>query len=313
MHAPRGSSRRIPVSTCRRTEVHLLVTGAAGFLGKALLAAIPRGTEVTTLDIVPLPGSHIQCDLTDRGDLNKSLAGVSFDAVIHLAGLASGAGDLLFRGNVQGTENLYGTVNCRRFVSASSCSVYGAPESSDGSVSEEHPLKPAGDYGRSMVAREKAAPSAVHLRLFNVTGPGQNKGMLVPDMAAGLARIALGADTEPICSGPLHTERDYVDVSDAARAFLAAAECPSPAHCMNIGSGNSFSGTHVFETLCSAMGISPRIEFLSMPAGVARIKADVTLAKRSMGWAPRVSFKDSIMAVAADWLKRTAMETGEGS
>lgn len=210
----------------------------------------------------------------------------------------------LARVNAAGTRNLADSVRTLRFVTASSCAVYGKPLTADGTVPEDHPLLPVSDYGRSMLERERAVPCGVSLRLFNVTGPGQEAGMLVPDLARRLARIALGKDVPELTTGPLDTGRDYLDVTDAARAFLSAAAAADPPAALNIGSGVCRSGLEVLNVLAGAMGVSPRILFVNRPSGVPRIAADTRRARECLGFAPSVPFTVSIEATARYWLER---------
>lgn len=284
--------------------MNILVTGAAGFIGGAVLGKATAELDITTLDRTPLPGRHILCDLTDGKALLKALSGLHFDAVIHLAGLPSAPPDELMRVNVQGTANLLGAVDTERFVVASSCAVYGAPRTPDGTVDEDHPTSPVSAYGISMLSRERAVSSGVVLRLFNVTGPGQPTGMLVPDLARKLAGIALGIEPGPLVTGPLHAGRDYLDVGDAARAFLAAALAHDPPSVINVGSGVCHTGAQVLGILAQAMGISPEVVTRNGPAGVPWIRSDTGRARTHLGFVPQVPLEESLEATALYWLER---------
>ncbi len=288
--------------------MNILVTGAAGFLGGAVLRKAAPEHDITTLDVKHLPGRHIPCDMTDGKALLKALSGLHFDAVIHLAGLASASPGELMRVNVQGTANLIRAADTRRFVLASSCAVYGAPRTTDGTVDEEHPTSPVSAYGSSMLSRERALSGGVVLRLFNVTGPGQLPGMLVPDLARKLAGIALGIEPEPLVTGPLHAGRDYLDADDAARAFLAAALAHDPPSVINVGSGVCHTGAQILDILAGAMGISPKVITLDGPAGVPWIRADTGRAREHLGFSPEVPLTVSLEATARYWLGKTGAE-----
>lgn len=284
--------------------MRVLLTGAAGFLGKAVLKRAEADFEVTTLDALPLPGRHILCDIT-RGDLLADrLSGLFFDAVIHLAGLTRGTPEDLFRVNTLGTRNLARAVETPRFVSASSCAVYGVPSDPDGTVSEDHRPNPVSAYGQSMLSREQTVPCGVSLRLFNITGPGQPPGMLVPDLAKKLAEIALGIRKEPPVTGPLNTERDYLHVFHAADAFLAAATATDLPRVINVGSGTCHSGFRVLGALAESMGTPPEVVIEAGPSGVPRILADLRRASESLGLVPSISFEKTMSEVADYWLSR---------
>ncbi len=284
--------------------MNLLITGAAGFLGRAVVRAADQSFSITTLDAVPLPGRHILCDIGDGEALRKALSGRSFHTVIHLAGLARGNDDELERVNVLGTRNLVSATQGAFLVNTSSCAVYGLPAAADGTVDEDQPPAPLTPYGKSMLARELEVSRGVSMRLFNITGPGQGPGMLVPDLAERLARIALGLSAGPLTTGPLNTMRDYLDVRDAARAILAAAGARSLPPALNLGSGTARSGYQVLQVLQEAMDVFPEVLADDRPAGVPVIRADLGRIRRHLGFRPSIPFDESIRAAALDRLRR---------
>ena len=208
----------------------VVVTGAAGFLGRALVASlVTDGIPVLAIDRRPPPAgpgiTPLRADLLDRDPaVTDALRGA--DAVFHLAG-RSGVRDTgpvadaaRIRDNVHATAAVLAAVPAGRpLVVTSSSSVYGGAAARPSRESD--PLHPLGAYARSKAAVEllcAGRPVAV-LRPFTVVGEGQR-----PDMA--LARwIAAVRAGEPITIlGSLGRTRDVTDVRDVIRAARLAAE-----------------------------------------------------------------------------------------
>ena len=288
----------------------VLVTGASGFLGSRVTRLLlQKGICTTALDLVPCVNEDcefLQCDITDSDGLAATLHGHSFDSVIHLAGIR-GSIEQMNRMNVIGTSVLAETLSthCGSMVMASSCSVYGIPVSSSGLVTETDRTAPVTPYGCTMLEKERSASRICHhsrmtlciARLFNLFGPGQSCEMMVQSMAEKLRAILSGVASPPLKTGPLHTERDLIDVDDAASALVGIAVAEASG-VFNVGTGIPRSGAYVLNALQHEMGTNFPVEASSgSSCDVLKIYADITHIHESIGWEPEKSFSSTIRAV----------------
>jgi UDP-glucuronate 4-epimerase len=300
-----------------------LVTGAAGFIGSQLSERlVAEGWEVVGIDCFTAfyDRARKESNLEElRGEGGFSLAerdlavdplsdlldGV--DTVFHLAAQAGvrgsfgdGFGDYV-RHNVQGTQRLLEACvghPLRRFVYASSSSVYGDSESLP--TSEGAARCPRSPYGMTKVATEELAAlyhrtssvPVVGLRYFTVYGPRQR-----PDMA--FSRFVSGAlDGLPLhVLGDGRQTRDFTYVEDAVRATMAAAEHGRPGSVYNIGGGTPVSIADVLGALEELVGHPVAVHHSEAARGDVRSTcADGARARDELGWTPRVSLIEGLAA-----------------
>lgn len=214
------------------------ITGLSGFTGTYLCAAL---TEAGHQPV------GITADLTDPAALDRAVADIAPDAVVHLAALAFVASDDLagyYGVNQVGSFNLLNAMAQHRpgarVVLASSAQVYG--EGASGTVAENHLLAPANHYALSKHAMEIGAGfwrdrlSILITRPFNYTGCGQQDRYLIPKIVDHFRRRA------PVIElGNIDVERDFGDVRAVVRAYvglLAAADSDVP---INIATGKAHS------------------------------------------------------------------------
>jgi nucleoside-diphosphate-sugar epimerase len=237
--------------------MRVLVTGHHGYIGSVLAPALrDAGQDVVGLDTFYYRG----CDFGDGAEFEPALARdlrdvqpgdlEGFDAVVHLAALSNDPlGD--FNPNWTYSINRDGTVELarvakeagvRRFVFASSCSMYGAAEG-DAALTEEAPLRPLTPYAESKVAAEHALAelagdgfSPVSMRNATVYG-------LSPRLRLDIVLNNLVAWAHTTGAIQLQSDgsswRPLVHVRDVARASLALLEAPDDlvsGEAFNIGS-----------------------------------------------------------------------------
>jgi nucleoside-diphosphate-sugar epimerase len=227
----------------------VVVTGSAGFLGRAVVAELTAaGSTVVGVDRLPPRGAvdhvHLTADLTADDD-RVMAALAAAEAVVHLAGcpgVRDSRPDVHLqraRDNVAATAAVLGAVPpAVPVVVASSSSVYGG--SSGAPCRESDPLAPRGGYARSKVVVEELCERRAAVggrvtvvRPFTVVGEHQR-----PDMA--VARwLAAARDDRPLeVYGSLARTRDLTDVRDVARALTLLADPARPVvGPLNIGTG----------------------------------------------------------------------------
>jgi dTDP-L-rhamnose 4-epimerase len=147
---------------------------------------------------------------------------------------------------------------------------------------------------------------ATALRLFNVYGPGQ---ALLSNPYTGV--LAIFASTLMAGNAPKVFEdgaqrRDFVHVEDVARAFILALQSPAAnGHVFNIGSGTPVCIREVAEQIAAAMDrhdLRPVLLGKARAGDIRHCFADISLAKRTLGFAPLRGFADSL-AELAEWVR----------
>ena len=270
----------------------VVVTGAAGFIGSHLLAALRAG-GVDAVGVDRRPGADVLADLTGSiDDVTDVLR--EADAVFHLAGCGgvrrSGpdAERTWWRDNVLATEVVLGAVPATTpLVVTSSSSVYGGTRR-DRPSDERDRLRPRGGYARSKAEVERRCHARLakggHVavaRPFTVAGEGQRADMAL----AGWIRTAARGEPLPVL-GSLDRRRDVTDVADVVRALLAMAD-RAVTGVVNVGTGVS----HTLAELAAAVAAAVR------PTGVVvrpasadeaeATRASTARCERLLGFRPR--------------------------
>lgn len=270
-----------------------LVTGAGGFVGRWLIAALREaGWRVTTLD------RRGPADF--RGDLAEMpLRGLPrVDAVFHLAGFARPAASLraadeTWRANAAGTARLARHARAERFILASSCQVYGFPPRR---VDESAPPRPPNPYAASKLCAEALAraarPDAVVLRPFNHTGPGQSPDYLCPKIARRIALAEAGRVPPVLEIQDLAPRRDFFDVRDMAQAYLRAAERARPGRTYNVTGGRAFSVEEIVELFLALARVRLRVR--GRRGEPTLLSGDASKFRADTGWAPRIPFRRTL-------------------
>lgn len=285
--------------------MRVLVTGAAGYVGRAVVEALTAaGHEPVALvhsHRNGLPGGvEVRAgDLEQPASLVQALDGI--EAVCHLAGLTRARESWehplrYFAVNTSGTINLLAameTVGVDRIVFSSTGSIYGAPERQP--MGEDLPDDPPHPYAVSKLAAEHALEwqaragrlSVTVLRLFNVAG------RLDPDTTRIVPRVLAAARGEALrVNGDGTAVRDFLHVDDAAAAFVAALDrgpAAGDARRYNIGRGIGASVMEVVAAVEEVTGQPLSVERRPPAAEPARLICDLSRALTELAWKPRQS------------------------
>lgn len=287
----------------------LLVTGAGGFIGPAVVDLLLRsGAGVRALSAAPrassrpLPIRAVRAEITSVAAVSRLARGI--DTVVHLAGPASVTASFAaprhyIRTHLLGTATVLAA--CRkhgvqRIVYISSAEVYGRPHVAR--VSETARLRPLSPYAAAKVAAEKLVEvfsrsfglESVILRPFAIYGPGLSRDSLI----GTLIRQTRRGDTVRLRD--LRPVRDFCYVADLADAIVRACGVPLPGvTILNVGSGR---GTSVAQVARMIVGLRRRrisVESPSpRPSGsrpADRLVADPRRAARVLGWRTRMGLR----------------------
>jgi nucleoside-diphosphate-sugar epimerase len=300
-----------------------LVTGGAGFIGSHLVAALlRRGDEVRVLDnfstgsrgnLAAVDGEFelLEGDLRSYERVHAAVRGC--DAVLHQGALPSvprSVQDPLTSSeiNIGGTLNILLTArdeDVRRVVVASSSSIYGdTPGLPRVETMAASPLAP---YAVAKLAAEQYALSfnrvygleTVALRYFNVFGPRQDP---LSQYSAVIPRfiVALQQGEAPEIFGDGEQSRDFTFIDDVVQANLLAIDSPEGVgRAFNIACGRQRSLNELVTILNGVLGtqIDP-VYRERRPGDVVHSLADISLARRYLGYEPAVDFEAGLERTA---------------
>lgn len=311
---------------------HVIVTGGAGFVGSSVVdALLAKGIEVTVVDNldpfydpelkrqnIRLHQGHslyhfTETDITDLGAIKEAL-GDRYDAIIHLAAKVgvreSVAHPLSYsKTNTEGTLNLLNFAverNIRRFVFASSSSVYGInphvpwkeDTEIDAIISPYAVSKRAAElYG--LTFSKLFDLHFVVLRLFTVYGPRQR-----PDLAVNKFVNEVMSNRPVKIYGQGDSSRDYTYVTDVADAFVSALDFQGNRfEIFSIGHSNPVSLMELIQKIERTFGVTAQIEFTGMQTGdVPTTFADISKAQELLIYSPKIDIDKGLKLYKA-WLE----------
>lgn len=290
--------------------MNFLITGGAGFIGKALANHLADGGHNVRVFDDLSAGENLGLDprvLFSRGDVRDIpklwglLRGV--DCVYHLAARVSVPESILYpveynAVNVGGTVSLMTAIRdagVRRVILASSGAAYG--EQSSQPVSENAVMRPTSPYAVSKLSAEYYVQAigalwkieSVVLRIFNAYGPHQQ---LPPSHAPVIPRFLKQAMSggSLVVFGNGKQSRDFVYIDDVVRALERAATTQRMDQAViNIGSGVDTTMIQLIDEIEALVGTRVhRLYNDEEDAGVSRLVADISLASKLLDWSPRV-------------------------
>ncbi len=306
----------------------VLVTGGAGFIGSHVCEhLLARGDQVTVLDNFndfydprikrenarALQGARlVEGDIRDQALVMRLFEEGGFEAVVHLAAMAgvrpSLRDPLLYTDvNIRGTQILLRELERRpglRFVFASSSSVYGAndkiPFREDDDI--HRPISP---YAATKRAGELLCYTHHHLygtavsclRFFTVYGPRQR-----PEMAIhSFTKKCLARQPIPFF-GDGSTRRDYTYIADIVDGTVRALDRAQGYSIYNLGESQTISLADLLAAIGRQCGVEPILDRQPLqPGDVTITYADVSKARRELGYDPRTTIEQGLARFHA-WL-----------
>jgi UDP-glucuronate 4-epimerase len=286
----------------------VLVTGANGFIGAALVDQLRRdGEQVVASDLDrggPASANFQGCDVSDPRQVERLFARGPFETTFH-GGAVSGPMVMpdrpleIWRINALGTAHLLEAARRQRdgrFILCSSCSVYGAMDGA--MIDEATPPDPAGVYGASKLAAEQAmigfareyGIDSVALRLAWVYGPGRR----TPTTLAQLLQAAIAGRAFMIDDAPSIVTH-YVHVEDVIEGLLAAGRAANlPRLVYNISAGPGCR----FDALAALVRqFAPGIALTFVrgnSANTGPLGFDLANAARELDYRPCITLKDGL-------------------
>ncbi len=296
------------------TSKRLLVTGAGGFVGAAVVrAALAAGHEplalVRSASAPRLAGLSVPIHIADLSDTDRIaalLVELRPDVVIHSAW--EGVGGPLRAGDVQ-YENIRTScaladaaiaAGVRKVVGIGSQAEYGR---FDRRITEDDLPYPTMIYGAAKLAashlvRQRCREAGVDfawLRLFSVYGPGDNPNWLIPSVTAQITAGQAPRTT-------LGTQKwDYLHIDDVASGTLAAAVTDATGT-YNLSSGSPVAVRAIIEHIRDLANPGLALRFGDMPFGpdqIMHLEGDNSRLIAATGWRPTIALMDGLAAMVA--------------
>jgi UDP-glucose 4-epimerase len=288
--------------------MHVLVTGATGFIGLHLCEALlTKGFRVSGISrsVKSIPTSHVSqlkdldmyhCDISNEKDLVNVISDIgAIDGIFHLAGRTymrdSPGANAYFQNNFLGTLNVLEccrVFGIKKLVYSSSYAVYGLGfgqnEPKYLPVDEMHDLRPYDFYDASKLHAEKLCQFYHErygiiipvLRYSKIYGPGLEEGVIFELIRKALSNLPIEV------LGDIST--DFVFISDIVNANLASFEKASKFEVYNIGSGQECT---LYELCSEILKITKsKSEQSYSKARSARFSLDISKAKSELNYDP---------------------------
>jgi GDP-4-dehydro-6-deoxy-D-mannose reductase len=310
-----------------------LIVGASGFVGAHLIHELTaHGHSVFAASIeadftsVEVPRERtIAANIEDPGQIANMLRLSDPEWIVNLAAQSSVSQSWVdpirtARVNVLGPVGLLEGVRKAnlhaRFLMIGSSEEYGEVGSGE-QVDEKVRLAPNNPYAITKYAQELFSSTyataygmdIVLARPFPHSGPGQQRGFVVPDFCAQIAEAERDGVATAIHVGNLDSSRDLSDVRDVVRGYRLLLESGTSGQAYNIGSGKALRTGEILDFLLSRAHRRLRTEVapqMKRPIDVPTIVADTTRIRSATGWTPEIPLEQTLTDTLEYWRKQVS-------
>ena len=301
--------------------MRVVVTGAAGFIGRNVLLRAPKEWEVfavyrNTSDLDQFVKQHglanvrpVKCDLISAGDVNAlaRTIGKKPDAMLYLAANGDPAisakrprWDLEL--NTVAFVNTLEQCPADHVVYVSSGAVYDGVK---GDVTPATPCAPKLPYAISKLASEQylqffcerrgTVSSYVNVRFFGAYGPYEPARKITTKWLQALAK----GEREFVIRGDGKNLIDFMHVDDAVDGFLALTKAKGERLTVDFASGTPVSINDIVTTMASTLGVDVNIRHEGAVAEYIEFRSADTTMRERFGSAPTISFADGLKRLSA--------------
>lgn len=321
------------------TNSRVLITGGAGFIGSHIADQLVQegAAEIRIIDnfvrgrrenlsraLTSGRVTIIEGDIGDRRLVAEAMEGI--DLLFHQAAIritqCAQEPRLALEALVDGTFNVAEaavSARVKKVLGASSASVYGLADEFP-TAEHHHPYNNRTLYGAAKLFNEALMRSFhemygldyLMLRPFNVYGPRMDvHGAYTEVFIRWMERIAAGQP--PLILGDGNQTLDFIHVEDAARAYILAAKTDFTDAVFNIASGEETSLRGLAELLLKVMESDLRPEYgpERKVNGVPRRLADISRAKKLLGFKPSISLEEGLRGLVDWWRKMRSIPEGK--
>lgn len=296
----------------------VLVTGAAGFVGQHVVAALRNEADVQVHSLVlPTQGSHLpelehECDLGDEDAVREVVRRIAPEACIHLAWNAVAGGQLAGEAN---TTSLASTFALVRALGAAGCKHFTGIGTGFEYAEQEHPhteddaCAPLNLYAACKLAAASVVPhlaagygmKAAWARLFFLYGRGEAPARLVPSVVQSLLRDA------PVDVTAGEQTYDYCHVTDAARGLVALSQGRHEGT-YNVASGKGLKLRTLIEAFAAQLNRMDLVRWGAKPYRMSEpmyVQANIAKLSAATGFKPQVELEAGVRDTIDFW--RTSM------